>query len=83
MPKFIAVHPVAYNKEQLLPLTKETLPAGITWGSTWCAFGDGKSYCEWEAPDKQGVEAILTQYNIPYDGLYEVQHFDPQKGEFD
>ena len=83
MPKFIAVHPVAYNKEQLAPLAKEQLPAGVDWGSTWCAFGDNKSYCEWNAPDKAVVEAIFKQYSIPYEAIHEVQRYNPKTGDFE
>jgi len=83
MPRFIAEHPVAYTKDQLAQLAKEQPPAGVSWGNTWCAFGDGRSYCEWDAPDKQTVEQIFKQYNIPYEAIREVQHFNPQTGDFD
>jgi hypothetical protein len=73
MPKFMAAHPVAYNKDQLEQLAKEQPPAGVSW----------VSYCEWDAPDKQTVEGIFKQYNIPHEAIYEVQHFNPQTGDFD
>jgi hypothetical protein len=83
MPKFIAVHPVAFNKDQLGQLAKERPPAGVSWGSTWCAFEEDKSYCEWDAPDKQTVEGIFAQYSIPYEAIYEVEHYNPQAGDFE
>lgn len=83
MPRFMAAHPIAYNKDQLGQLASEQPPAGVSWVSTWCAFGENKSYCEWDAPDKQTVEGVFKQYDIAYDTIYEVQHFDPRIGDFD
>lgn len=83
MPRFIAVHPVAFAEEQLQPLAKEPLPEGVIWHSTFCAFGDSKSYCHWESPTKQALLEILAKYEIPYEAVYEVRRFDPVTGRLE
>jgi galactose mutarotase-like enzyme len=75
--RFIAVHPVAFLEEQLAPLTKEQLPVGVTWHSTFIAYGDSKSYCHWEAPAKQVLTDLFVKYQIPVEVIHVVRHFDP------
>ena len=62
MPRFIGVHPVAFREGQLQPLAKEQLPEGVTWNSTYSAEAESKTYCLWEAPTKEAVEAIFDFY---------------------
>ena len=83
MPRFIAVHPIAFSEEQLQPLAKEQLPEGVIWNSTYCAFAENKSYCHWEAPTKEAVVEILKKYEIPYEAIHEVRHFDPATGHLE
>jgi hypothetical protein len=80
MLRFIALHPLAFQEDQLAPLAKEPLPAGVTWTSTFIAFADGKSFCLWEAPTREAVIDIFTRYEIPFENLYEVRQFDPVTG---
>ena len=77
MPRFLAVHPVAFGEEQLMPLAKEQLPEGVIWNSTYCSVADNLSYCHWEAPSRDAVAEVFTKYQIPYDAIHEVRHFDP------
>jgi hypothetical protein len=78
--RFVAVHPVVFPEEQLQPLTKETLPEGVIWESTYCSFPDNKTFCVWTAPAKESVVAILKKYEIPYETIHVVRHFDPATG---
>jgi hypothetical protein len=80
MPRFIAAHPVAFSEEQLRPLTKEPMPEGVAWHSTYCAFADNKTYCHWEAPTKEALVEIFTKYEVPYEAIHEVRRFDPATG---
>lgn len=80
MPRFIAVHPLGFNEEQLQPLAKEPLPEGVTWHSTYSALAENRSYCHWEAPTKEAVLEILKKYEIPYEVVQEVRRFDPATG---
>jgi hypothetical protein len=83
MPRYIAVHPVAYGEEQLAPLAKEQLPEGVTWNSTYSAFAENKSYCRWEAPTKEAVIEVFKKYEIPYEAIHEVRRFDPATGKME
>jgi hypothetical protein len=83
MLRFIAVHPVVFSEEQLQPLTKEQLPQGVTWHSTFCAFADDKSFCHWHAPTKQALLDLFAKYEIPYQAVYEVRLFDPATGRLE
>jgi hypothetical protein len=83
MPRFFAVHPVAFSEEQLQPLAKEQLPEGVTWNSTYCALAENKAYCHWEAPTKEAVEEILRKYEVPYEAVYPVRLFDPATGKLE
>jgi hypothetical protein len=80
MPRFVAVHPVAFTAEQLQPLAKEVLPEGVIWHDTFCAFGESKTYCHWEAPTGEALRDIFTKYEVPYELIHEVRRFDPSTG---
>jgi hypothetical protein len=83
MLRFIAVHPVVFSEEQLLPLTMEQLPQGVTWHSTFCAFADDKSFCHWHAPTRQTLLDLFGKYEIPCEAVYEVRLFDPATGRLE
>lgn len=83
MPRFVAVHPIAFTEDQLAPLAKELLPEGVTWNGTYCAFAENKSFCHWEAPTKDAVVEIFKKYEIPYDAVHEVRRFDPATGHME
>lgn len=45
MPKFIAVHSMPYNEEQIIATVQtmpSQLPTGVSWNITYCAFDDNK-----------------------------------------
>lgn len=83
MPRFIAIHPGAFPEEQLVPLTKEPMPEGVTWNSTYVALTEGKTYCHWEAPSRDAVLEVLKKYEIPYEAVQEVRWFDPVTATFE
>jgi hypothetical protein len=83
MPRFFAVHPVAFSEAQLQPLAKEQLPEGVTWNSTYCVFAENKSYCYWDAPTRETVVEIFKKYEIPYETIHEVRLFDPAIGRLE
>jgi hypothetical protein len=83
MPRFIALHSLAFSEDQLRPLAKEPLPEGCTWHSTYIAVAENKSYCHWEAPRKEDLVAIFQKYEVPVQAVYEVRHFDPATGQLE
>ncbi len=80
MPRFIAAHSVPFTEEVLVKYAKEEAPKflenDVTWIRTFCDFGNNKHFCEWEAPNKEAIEAIFERLSIPFDGLYPVRVFD-------
>ncbi|NIM59477.1 MAG: DUF4242 domain-containing protein [Candidatus Aminicenantes bacterium] len=80
MPRFIAVHSVPFTEEALIKYAQEEAPkfteSGVTWIRTHCDFEDNKYFCEWEAPNKEAIEQILKDLDIPFDGIYQVRIFD-------
>lgn len=80
MPRFIAVHPLAFTEEQLKPLAKEQMPEGTIWHGTYSAFAENKTYCHWEAPSQEILFETFKKYEIPYEAVHEVRHFDPATG---
>ena len=83
MPRFLAIHSVAFPEEQLKQLSKETLPEGVVWESTYCAYPENRSICHWEAPDREAVTSLLAKYQIPYEDVLKVRRFDPMAGELE
>lgn len=78
--RFVAVHPVVFTEEQLQPLAKEPMPEGVTWESTYVSFADNKSFCVWKAPAKEAILELFAKYEIPYETIHVVRHFDPVTG---
>lgn len=76
MPRFIAVHSIALKEEQLKEMAKKPLPEGISWLHTYCSYSDNKGFCEWTAPNREAVEQVLKQVQVPYDKVYPVRLFD-------
>ncbi len=83
MPRFIAVHPVAFTEEQLRPLAKAPVPEGVTWVSTYCGYADNRTYCHWVAPTKDALVAIFHQYEVPFEEIHEVRWFDPATAQLE
>ena len=78
--RFVVVHPVAFTEDQLAPLSKEPMPEGVTWHTTFIAFADTKTYCHWEAPTRQALSDLLVKYEVPVEAIHEVRAFDPAIG---
>ena len=85
MPRFIAVHSMPYNEEQIKATAKNMpnqLPQDVSWNLTYCAFDDNRFFCEWEAPNKEAVEQVFKSTQVPYDAVYTVRLLDVKKVEF-
>jgi hypothetical protein len=80
MARFIVTHTIPYTEELLVKYAREEAPkfpeSGVTWVRTYCDFENNKHFCEWEAPNKDAIEQILKDYEIPFDGIYSVRVFD-------
>jgi hypothetical protein len=83
----IVFHSVPFTEEALIGLAKEEAPkfkeAGITWIRTHCDFDDNKHFCEWEAPNREGIEQIFKRLDIPFDGIYPVKIFTVATASFE
>ena len=85
MARFIAVHSMSYNEEQIIATAKNMpnqLPKDVSWKLTYCAFDDNRFFCEWEAPNKDAVEQVFKSTQVPYDAVYPVRLLDVGKVEF-
>jgi hypothetical protein len=83
LPRFIAAHTLPFTEAQLKDLTKETLPAGVTWKLTYCDFDANKFFCDWDAPSKDVIAEEFKRLNIPFDAIYPVKIFNPAKADFE
>ena len=85
MPRFIAVHTLPMDEAQFMSMAKDMvpkIPKGFTWNSTYCAFGEKKFFCEWDAPAKEGLEQAFKANNMPFDAIYAVKLFDVASKKF-
>lgn len=85
MPRFMAVHSIPVTEQQLTEMfnARSNFPSGVDWNQSFCDFGEGKVFCEWDAPNKEVIEALFKQSNLPYDKVYEVQRFDAKTGQLE
>jgi hypothetical protein len=87
MSRFIAAHSVPFTEEALINLAKTEAPKfkdkGIKWIRTFCDFDDNKHFCEWEAPNKEGIAQIFKNLNIPFDAIYPVRTFTVASASFE
>ena len=83
MPRFIAVHTTPLTEADLSVKLFSKLPRGFHWKLTYCAFADNKFFCDWEAPDKEGLEKELKSQNVPFDAIYPVRIFDAATGKLE
>ena len=56
---------------------------GVSWNKSYCDFDDGKFFCEWEAPDKETLEQVFKQIEMPFDVIYPVRIFDIATAELE
>jgi hypothetical protein len=85
MPRFIVVHSMPYNEEQITATAKNMpsqLPSDVSWNLAYCAFDDERFFCEWEAASKEAVEQVFKSTQVPYDAVYPVRVLDVDKAEF-
>ena len=86
MPKFIVVHSMPYNEEQIIATAKNMpsqLPSDVSWNVTYCDFEDNKFFCEWEAPNKDVIEQVFRSTQLPYDAIYPVRLLNVTKAQFE
>ena len=79
MAKFMAVHTVPMTEQQFMDMGKDLMPKmpkELTYKLTYCAFGDHKFFCEWDAPSKQTLEKAFKALSMPFDAVYPVKLFD-------
>ena len=80
MPRFIAPHSVPFTEDALMKYAQDEAPkfpeSGVIWIRTYCDFEDNKHFCEWDAPNKEAIEQIFKDLDIPFDGIYPVRIFD-------
>lgn len=84
MARLMAVHTLPMNEEQLMAAMKEMapkIPQGFTYKLTYCAFGDHKFFCEWDAPSKEALEQGFRQMNMPFDAVHQVKLFEMATGK--
>jgi len=81
MPRFIAVHPVAFKDADLMALQsrRDELPSTVSWRTTFVAEADHVTYCEWESPDTRLLQEIFEAFGVPFTEIHEVRVFDPAK----
>ena len=79
MPRFIAVHPVAFKEEELLALLarRDELPSTVVWRASFVADANRVSYCEWDSPEGRLLEEIFEAFGVPYSSVHEVRVFEP------
>ena len=87
MAKFIAAHTLpGYTEEKFASEAKklETMvPKGYSWNLTYCAFGENKYFCEWDAPSKEALEKVFRDNKLPFDGIYPVKNYNVSKRAFE
>jgi hypothetical protein len=89
MPRFIAVHTLPFTEVQFLETMKEhaerlsELPPGVTYNLGYCGFADNKFFCDWEAPNKETMEQVFRNVEMPYDSIYPVKIFTLTKMGFE
>ena len=79
MPRFVAVHPVAFKDEELTAFLarREQLPSSVVWRSCLVAADEHVSYCEWDAPEARLLREVFEAFGVPCSAVQEVRVFDP------
>ncbi len=87
MSRFIVVHTMNLTEEYLrvaaTDFVQGNIPEGVSWNKSYCDFDDDKFFCDWEAPNKETLEQILTAQEMPFDAIYPVRLFDVAKLELE
>jgi hypothetical protein len=73
MPKFIAVHKLPADNEELakkiIGQTAKQIPKEFTWKLTSCDVAKQKFVCEWEAPNKERLEEALRTQGLSVESI--------------
>ena len=86
MPRFIVVHTTPFTAEELIARAKAApsyMPKDVSWECSYCAFGDNKHFCEWEAPDEKILRRVLDLTQTPFEAIHHVQRFDAVAAQFE
>ena len=85
MANFMAVHTLPITKEQAIEMSKQTegkMPAGMVWKQTYCDFNSHKFFCDWEAPNREALEAYFKATNMPFEAIFPVELFEVASRSF-
>jgi hypothetical protein len=82
MAKFIAVHSMPGNEQELISMLKQAAPQipkgkGFKWVESYCDFTNHKQFCNWEAPSKEALEQAFKSNKVPFDAIYPVKRLNP------
>ena len=79
MPRYIAVHPIAFKEEDMLALLarRDELPSTLAWRASFVAEAHHMTYCEWDAPNAGMLEEVFGAFGVPFLSVQEVRVFDP------
>ena len=85
MSRFIAVHRLPMNDEQVLAMLKAMppLPPGIVWRKSYCDFASNKFFCEWEASDSAALEQVFNQGSLPFEAIHPVRLLNVENQAFE
>ena len=78
MPRFIIerTFPQPPTEEEIAAVGARVLAVndqlGITWVKSYYSAKDGKSYCEYEAPNAEAIFEAARQAEIPADAVYPI-----------
>jgi len=85
--RFIVVHTINLTEEYLrvaaTDFVRGSFPEGVPWNKSYCDFDDDKFFCDWEAPDKETLEQVFKQIEMPFDVIYPVRIFDIATAELE
>jgi hypothetical protein len=88
MSRYMAVHTLPMTEEKWMEDMNANrdklgeLPSGMAYHSTYCDFNDNKFFCDWEAPNKESLEQVFKNLEMPFDAIYPVKLFDVAQEHF-
>ncbi|MEW6349480.1 MAG: hypothetical protein AB1646_10500 [Thermodesulfobacteriota bacterium] len=81
MPKYLTIHEETAVDRVLLESrwAEIAMDARADWELTLFNLEQGRRWCEWDAPDTQAIEQILTDLGIKWTEILEVQVTTPSQ----
>ena len=85
MARYFVIHrtPIEGDQDALVAAArrvKASLPGEVEWLNSWWLAGDeNKLFCEWEAPDRDTIWALLGPVKalLPVESIHLVTRLDP------